>query len=128
MDDYERVKNALKKRFEEERTGEQTLYIDQSKLLKPLIDEQRETARAIQQIGQDTLTNALVPYVNELKKRNEQVENLQSLPFYTDYPGIEAVPQSTPRKDTSGITMDLDKMLSDTDKENLQDMSLPLPS
>ena len=128
LSEYERVKNVLKKRYEDERTGEQSLYIDQSKLLKPLIDEQKETARSIQQIGQNT-SNALLPYVMELKKRNEQVENLQSLPFYnTPYPSIEAIPQSTPKKDTSGFIIDLNKMLSESDIENLQDMSLPLPS
>ena len=130
MEEYERLRNTLKKRYEERRTGEQTLYIDQSERLKPLIDKQKETARetteAIQQIGYDT-SNALVPFVNELKKRNEQVENLQSLPFYAT-PGIEAIPQSTPKKDTSGFIIDLDKMLSESDIENLQDMSLPLSS
>ena len=132
MDEYERVKNKLKKRYDDRRTGEQTLYIDQSERLQPLIDKQKETAKetteAIKQIGHNT-SNALLPYVNELKKRNEQVENLQSLPFYaTPYPGIEAIPQSTPKKDTSGFIIDLDKMLSESDIENLQDMSLPLPS
>src|SRR5438132_11194077 len=128
MDEYERVKNSLKNRYEERRTGEQTLYTDQSERLKPLIDKQKETAQAIQQIGQDT-SNALVPFVQELKKRNEQVEQLQSFPFYdTPYLGIEAIPQSTPKKDTSGFIIDLNKMLSESDIENLQDMSLPLPS
>ena len=128
MEEYERVKNTLKNRYDERRTGEQTLYSDQSERLKPLIDKQKETAQAIQQIGQDT-SNALVPFVQELKKRNEQVEQLQSFPFYdTPYLGIEAIPQSTPKKDTSGFIIDLNKMLSESDIENLQDMSLPLPS
>src|SRR5437867_1275625 len=50
------------------------------------------------------------------------------LPFYNDFPRIENVPQSTPKKDVSNIVIDLDKMLSETDRGNLQDMSLPLPS
>ena len=33
LKDYERVKNALKKRFDNERTGDQTMYADQTKLL-----------------------------------------------------------------------------------------------
>ena len=80
LKDYERVKNALKKKFEVERSGEQSLYFEQSKLLKPLI-EQKETTKTIQHSGQDSLTNALVPFTEELRKRNEQVNNLQSLPY-----------------------------------------------
>lgn len=131
LKDYERVKNALKKRFETERSGDQTLYAEQTKLLKPLIDEHKVTAKTIQQnltTGQNSLTNALVPFTEELRKRNEQVDNLQMLPFYNDFPRIENVPQSTPKKDMSNIVINLDKMLSETDNENLQDMSLPLPS
>ena len=133
LKDYERVKSALKKRFENERTGDQNLYADQTKLLQPLIDEHKVTAKTIQQnvtAGQKSLTNALVPFTEELRKRNEQVDNLQTLPFYgqSDFPRIENVPQSTPKKDMSGFIIDLDKMLNETDRENLQDMSLPLPS
>ena len=39
-------------------------------------------------------------------------------------PEIENVPQSTPKKNV----YNLDTMLNETDRENLQDMSLPLPS
>lgn len=127
MEEYERLRDVLKKRFEDERTGEQSLYIDQSRILKPLIDEQKETKKNITK-SQDAITNTLVPFMAELKKRNDQVEDLQSLPFYRDYPQIEAISHSTPKRDTSGIVMDLDKMLNDSDRENLQDMSLPLPS
>src|SRR3989442_6327166 len=131
LKDYEKVKNILKKRFDNERTGDQTMYADQTKLFKPLIDEQKVSAKTIQQnltAGQESLTNALVPFTEELRKRNEQVDNLQMLPFYNDFPRIENVPQSTPKKDVSNIVIDLDKMLSETDRGNLQDMSLPLPS
>ena len=129
LKDYERVKNAVKKQFEDERSGEQSLYLEQSKLLKPLIDEQKETTKTIQHTDLNSLLNALVPFMEELKKRNEQVDNLQSLPFYNAWPEIENIPQSTPKKDISKVTrLDLDKMLSETDRENLQDMSLSLPS
>jgi len=131
LKDYERVKNMLKKRFENERTGDQSMYADQTKLLKPLIDEHKVTAKTIQQnltTGQESLTNALVPFTEELRKRNEQVDNLQMLSFYNGFPEIQNVPQSTPKKDVSDIVIDLDKMINETDKENLQDMNLPLPS
>jgi hypothetical protein len=122
LKDYERVKNALKKRFDNERTGDQTMYADQTKLLKPLIDEHKLATNTIH-TDQENLTNALVPFTEELRKRNDQVDNLQMLPFYN---AIESVPQSTPKR--SDYVIDLDKMLSETDRENLQDMSLPLPS
>ena len=128
LKDYERVKNTLKKRFENERTGDQAMYDNQSKLLKPLIDEHKVTAKTIQQTGQENLTNALVPFTEELRKRNEQVDSLQMLPFYNAFPEIENGPHSTPKKTASDFVIDLDKMLSETDRENLQDMSLPLPS
>src|SRR5437867_5677052 len=111
LKDYERVKNAIKKRFDNERTGDQTMYDDQTKLFKPLIDEHKITSKTMQHnltAGQESLTNTLVPFTEELRKRNEQVDNLQTLPFYNDFPRIENVPQSTP------------KMLSETDRENLQ--------
>ena len=131
LKDYERVKNVLKKRFDNERTGDQTMYVDQTKLLKPLIDEHKLTTNTIERnltTGQESLTNVLVPFTEELRKRNEQVDNLQMLPFYNDFPRIENVPQSTPKRNVSDYFIDLDKMLSETDRENLQDMSLPLPS
>ena len=143
LKNYERVKNILKKRFEVEKTGEQSLYADQTKFLQPLIDEQKETSKTIA-IGQDSLANALIPYTNELRQRNEQLDNLQALPFYNAIPKIKNVPQSTPMKDTTPSRLtsssssasdvsnigvyNLDKMLNETDRENLQDMSLPLPS
>ena len=61
---------------------------------------------------------------------------MQSLPFY-GVPQIEDVPQSTPKKDEGlkkaaaqkgYIEVDLDKDLNQSDRENLQDMSLDLPS
>src|SRR6267154_272412 len=131
LKDYERIKNILKKRFDNEKTGDQTMYVDQTKLLKPLIDEHKLTTNTIERnlnTGQESLTNVLVPFTEELRKRNEQLDNLQTLPFYNDFPRIENVPQSTPKRNVSDYFIDLDKMLSETDRENLQDMSLPLPS
>jgi hypothetical protein len=129
-------KNCLKQRFLAEKTGDQTLYIDQAKLLEPLINSQKETSRIIQDkiiSGQETLSNALVPFTRELQKRNDQVEALQSLPFY-NIPEIEGVPQSTPKvtpqkEQQQYINVDLDgELLDQTHQENLQDMKLDLPS
>src|SRR6476661_6967878 len=75
-------KKRLKQYFEREKTGVQTLYTDQAKLFEPLINSQKETQNKIV-TGHETLSNALVPLVQELQKRNDQVEALQNLPFYT---------------------------------------------
>jgi len=130
-------KKRLKQRFEREKTGDQTLYTDQAELLRPLIDSQKETSKSIQDkiiSGQETISNAIVPFIKELQKRNEQVEALQGLPFY-NIPEIEGVPQSTPKitpqKDQLAqyINVDLDgELLNQTHQENLQDMGLDLPS
>ena len=126
---FKQARDEAKRYFEVQKTGDQSLYIDQTKLFQPLIDTTRETSKAIQEkIGTDhkELENALVPFTAQLRRRNEQVEALQNLPFYTQE--IEPVGQSTPKKKEDILTYNLDKMLNETDKENLQDMSLELPS
>jgi hypothetical protein len=124
---YKEQRERLRRHFEAERVGEQSSFIERSKLFKPLIETQKETSKAIQDkivVSQETTNNALLPFVKELQKRNEQVEALQTLPFYARE--IEA--QSTPRKKDSVLLYDLDKILDESDIENLQDMSLELPS
>src|SRR6478609_3021018 len=134
---YANQKKRLKQYFEREKTGDQTLYTDQAKLLEPLINSQKETQNKIV-TGQETISNALVPLVQELQKRNEQVEALQGLPFY-NIPEIEGVPQSTPKKDEGipqstpkkdeDINVNLDVgLLNETHRENLDLMKLELPS
>ena len=57
------AKNFLKQRFEAEKTGDQTLFTERSKLLKPLIESQKETSKSIQDkiaTSQDTISNVLV--------------------------------------------------------------------
>ena len=121
---YKEQRDRLRRQFESERLGEQSLFVDQSKLFKPLIEMQKETSKAIQDKIVASQDNALIPFVRELQRRNDQVEALQNLPFYTQE--IEA--QSTPKKKDSVLLYDLDKVLNETDVENLQDMSLDLPS
>src|SRR6476469_2337034 len=105
---YANQKKRLKQYFEREKTGDQTLYTDQAKLFEPLINSKKETKNKIV-TGQETIRNAIVPFIKELQKRNDQVEALQSLPFY-NIPEIEGVPQSTPKKDKKPqyINVDLD--------------------
>jgi len=137
IESYANQKKRLKQYFEREKTGDQTLYTDQAKLLEPLINSQKETQNKIV-TGQETISNAIVPFIKELQKRNDQVEALQSLPFY-NIPEIEGVPQSTPKKDEGipqstpkkdeDINVNLDVgLLNETHRENLDLMKLELPS
>ena len=70
-----RVKELLRERDEAERTGDQDLFREQSKILEPLINTQQqtvqETLKAIKG-AQDTNAMALLPF-----KRNDQSELLQ---------------------------------------------------
>ena len=47
ISEYKRVKDALKDRFENERTGDQDLFREQTKIFQPLINTQQQTAKAI---------------------------------------------------------------------------------
>jgi len=125
-------RELLRKRFEAEKTGEQTLFAKQEKLLKPLIETQKETSKAIEDkisTNQDILSNTLVPFTRELQKRNDQLDALQDLPFYNIQQGIEDVPQSTPQKERDIININLDQGLDDTThRANLSILELDLPS
>src|SRR5271163_4474603 len=129
IEKYKNQKKQLKQYYEREKTGDQTLYTDQAKLLQPLINSQKETSRTIQDkivTGQESLSNALVPLVQELQKRNDQVKALQSLPFY-NIPEIEGVAQSTPK--SKDIMIDLNgELVNQTHLENLVEMQFELPS
>ena len=45
---YKQQRDFLKQRFEAEKTGDQTLSTERSKLFKPLIELQKEASKAIQ--------------------------------------------------------------------------------
>src|SRR6201995_4401536 len=113
-EEYRRVKDALKNKFQSERTGEQLQYLSQTKLFQPLI----ETQKGIQDkfdSSQNKLRDLLIPLTNELQA------------FHNVPLEIEDVPQSTPKhKDV--FAYDLDRFLDDSDRMNLVDMSLRLPS
>src|SRR5260221_3595268 len=118
---YKEQRDALRLRYEVQKTGDQTLFTEQSKLFKPLIEVQKETSKAIGDkltASQEGLSNVLVPFTRELRKRNEQVETLQNLPYY----GIE-----DKTRDIIQVNLDVE-LLGETHRKNLQDMMLDLPS
>jgi len=124
INEYKRLKDALKERFETERSGDQYLFREQSKMLQPLIkpfiSTQEQTIKAIQNSDTQNLAR-------ELQRRNDQVDLLVKHSFYSDQlPSITAPQTSNPMKDYININLDSD--LNETDLDNLQDMSFDLPS
>src|SRR6185436_13145197 len=136
---YKEQRDYIRNMFETEKTGEQSIYTDQSKLFKPIIESQKEI--------QDKLSQnmSLVPLIRELQRdiTNQgfltepdlrsgapQEEPIHHLPFLDQ--------TSTPKEkgDTSFgadlrpvLLVDVDKgLLNDTNCENLEDMGLDLPS
>ena len=124
INNYKKVKNEVKQMFLNEKLGNQQFNTDQEKFFKPMIDTTRETTRNLEQkIADDrqNLSNVLVPFTDQLMRANDQREAIQEMPFYTS-----DIVESTPKKDIKII--DLDRKLNDTDRDNLQDLNLPLPS
>ncbi len=125
-------KKILKDRYEAERTGDIQLFQDQAKYLAPLIKSQEETAKATQDkivASQDLTSNTLVPFTTQLRRRNDQLDNLKDLPFYQaqiDQPIAESTPEKKVTSEEDRYYLDQD--LNTTDKENLEDMNLDLPS
>ena len=73
-------KKFLNDRYEAERSGDIQIDKDEAKILEPLIKSQQETSKATQDKiveSSDFTNNALVPFITELRKRNEQVDTLQ---------------------------------------------------
>src|SRR5271168_808159 len=84
--EYKRLKETLRDRFENERTGDQALFREQTKMLQPLITTQQQTVKAIkdsQDVSSKAISNALLPVVRELERR-EQSDSLMQLPFYRE--------------------------------------------
>src|SRR6476661_9155084 len=108
---YKEQRGLIRKEFQAEKVGNQTQFTDQLKLFKPIIESQKETSKDLQDkltSNQNTLSNALVPFTNELKRRNDQIDELQALPFYSRE---ESLSHSTPK--SKGIMVDIDGELLD---------------
>ena len=116
ISEYKRLKETLKDRFENERTGDQDLFREQTKILQPLINTQQQTVKAIkdsQDASSTAITNALLPVVRELERR-EQADSLMEQPFYREE--LPAIAQTSP----DIVKIDLDANLNEIDRENLQ--------
>jgi hypothetical protein len=119
IDEYKRIKQNLRDRFESDRTGEQHLFIEQTKLLqpliKPLISTQEQTVKAIQakteqqSLGRPALTMPGTP-----------------LPIRSPLGAQPEEPEVA--TDEEPIKIDLNSGLDEMDIRNLQDMGFELPS
>src|SRR5271163_3807763 len=90
--EYKRVKEALRDRFEAERTGDQDLFREQSKIFQPLINTQEQTAKAIkdgQDINAAAVSNVLLPFTRELQRVNRAT--ILSSGITTYYPSITRI-------------------------------------
>jgi len=133
---YLENKRILKQRYEAERAGDIQAYQDQSKILGPLIKSQQETSKATQDkivasqdLTSNALTQSLIPFTDELRRINDQVDTLQQFPYYQaqiDQPQPLPIAESTPEKKID--IYDLDQDLNITDRENLNFMEFDLPS
>ena len=125
---YAQQRDALRNRFAADKTGDQTFLTEQTKLFQPLLQSQQQIQDKLIE-NQNATSNVLVPFVSELQKRNNLMEDSQYLPFYNAPLEIQDAPQSTPVKSKfADVHIDLDQKLNTSDVENLQDMSLKLPS
>ena len=118
--EYKRVKESLKDRFGSERTGDQDLFREQTKILQPLINTQQQTVKAIQDsqdVNSTAISNALLPIVRELERKEQSDQ-----PFYREQ--LPAIAEASP----DIKIVDFDANLNETDRENLQDMSFELPT
>jgi len=125
IDEYKKIKESLRNRFDAERTGDQNLLTEQTKLFQPLINTHEQAVKAIRG-NKDASLGVLT---KELQRRNDQFDLLSEQPFYRYEidPGLPALqankPASKPR-----IEINLDSDLTENDKKNLKTMRLKLPS
>ena len=139
LKEYQQLKDSLKERFKTERTGEQDLFREQSKIFDPLIKKQEEATKSLGEkivAGQDITSQSIVPFTRELKRRNDQFEMLQEQPFNQSEIDLSGINQSLPISESSSPIKkysnqqlyDFDIKLNDYDKVVLESFNFPLPS
>jgi hypothetical protein len=146
MDEFKRIKEALRNKFEAERTGEQHLFVEQSKLLQPLIEPliatQQHTVNAIRDtaiMGEPVARRSLgSPPLGEhldvdtasahRASGDERSEcRTPSVPAARSEARVERARRAASPA-APLVKIDLDSGLNDIDIQNLQDMNFELPS
>ena len=157
VSEYKRLKQTLRDRFENERTGDQNLFEEQSKKYKPLLTSQQEISNAMQNAAKQivesqneghTALQPLLPLLQNIQRTQiaQQIaaprRQLPSLPSATMTPSNYATPQaSLSGQDTKTthipvpvsarkdiIRVDFDSQLDNSDLYNLKTLKLPKPS
>ena len=156
VSEYKRLKQTLRDRFESEKTGDQTLFEEQTKKYKPLLSSQQEISKTMQDVA-----NQIVESQNEgqtaLQPLLPLLQNMQRAQIAAPgQPGQQALAMAmspsqyaTPQTSLTGhassqdstshipvpvssrkniIKVNLDSHLDQQDIDNLNDMKLPLPS
>ena len=158
VSEYKRLKLTLRDRFESEKTGDQSLFEEQTKKYKPLLSSQREIAKTLQNVASQivesqnegqTALQPLLPLLQNIQRA--QVAAPRQLPLLPSYvlpstitPSQYATPQSAiaepdarshiplPVASVSSrrdpIRVNLDKGFDRQDLDNLRDIGLQLPS
>jgi len=137
MDEFKRIKEALRNKFEAERTGEQHLFVEQSKLLQPLIEPliatQQHTVNAIRDtaiMGEPVARRSLgsPPLGEHLDVDTASAHRpTPSVPAARSEARVgRALRAASPAAPL--VKIDLDSGLNDIDIQNLQDMNFELPS
>src|SRR5271163_3134157 len=131
INDYIKLKKPINNQNDSERSGEQLFQKEQTKSFQPLINVQKETSKSIKDnmaAGQELTVNTLLPLVQEMQRRNDQIDMLASQPFHqAQIEPPTPIAESTPEKKPT-MLIDFDKDLNTTDRENLEEMKLKLPS
>jgi len=103
MNEYTQIKNKLKDIFDSKRSSDQVFLREQTRTFEPILNVQKETSKAIKDnivSNQEATTNTLAPSVQEMQRRNDQINILASQPFYQaqieqpeTQPAIQAKPK-----------------------------------
>ena len=127
IDKYIQLKKDVKQHYNDIKLGEQNLYENQSNLFKPLSDITTAQSKEIQDklvSNQDAFHNVIVPFTSNIEKRIEQLENLQSLPYYQIEEPEPKVTPSAPRI----VQLNFDEDFTDAEKGFLKSQNLDMPS
>ena len=149
VSEYKRLKQTLRDRFESEKTGDQTLFEEQSKKYKPLLSSQKDLSTTIRDVANQIVESqnegqaALQPLLPLLQNMQRAPHLLPPLPTAIT-PSNYATPQSSiagldaeshiPLPEASGssrrdpVKIDLDYGFDRQDVDNLLELKLSLPS
>ena len=157
VSEYKRLKQTLRDRFENEKTGDQNLFEEQTKKYKPLLTSQQEISNAMQEAAKQivqsqnegqTALQPLLPLLQNIQRTQiaQQIaaprRQLPSLPSAIMTPSNYATPQaSSSGQDVKTthipvpvsarkdiMTVDFDSQLDISDFNNLKSLNLLKPS